>query len=148
MNKALILSEARTVLLAKQADLFIILEDLNEGLSNDTKSSAGDKYETSRAMSQQEIDKIMVQIQEIKRQLALIPSLEALSDSTTIQNGSFVSTSMGDFFIGLPIGQLHLAGTTVFCVSATSPLAQQLLGLTVGSSFNMQQQSHLVKTIH
>ena len=147
MNKALILSEARTVLLAKQADLFAILEDLNEGLSNDTKSSAGDKYETSRAMSQQEIDKLMVQIQEIKRQLALIPSLEALAASVSIQNGSFVSTSMGDFFIGLPIGQLHLAGTTVFCISATSPLAQQLLGLTVGATFNMQQQAHLVKAV-
>jgi len=147
MNKTLIIAEARTALLAKQADLLVILADLNEGLSNDTKSSAGDKYETSRAMSQQEIDKIMVQIQELKRQLALIPSLEAVTTSTTIQNGSLVSTSMGNFYIGLPIGQLQLAEQTVFCISATSPLAQQLLGLVIGDVFTLQQQTHLVKSI-
>lgn len=147
MNKELILSEARTVLLSKQVDLLAILDDLNEGLSNDTKSSAGDKYETSRAMSQQEIDKIMVQLQELKRQLALIPSLEAVPTSPSIRNGSLVFTENGVFFIGLPIGQLHIKEHTVFCISATSPLAQQLLGLSVGDVFSMQQHAYLVKSI-
>ena len=79
MNKQVLLAAARTSLLAKQHDFQVMVADLQEGLANETKSSAGDKYETSRAMSQQELDKINVQLQEISRQLALIPHLETLS---------------------------------------------------------------------
>jgi hypothetical protein len=144
MNKTILLSEAKTLLLQKQSDLLAMIDDLNRGLAEDTKSSAGDKYETSRAMSQQELDKISVQLRENTRQLALIPELEEASESTTIQSGSLVETNNGLFFIGLPIGPLTVEGTTVFCVSPTAPIAQQLLGLKTGGNCEMNGRKYEV----
>src|SRR4051812_47360042 len=123
MNKALILEHAKTVLLGKQQELFDMLEDLSDGLANDTKSSAGDKYETSRAMSQQEIDKVSVQLQEVKRQLALLPLLETKAPTTAIENGSLVATDHALFYIGLPLGQLEIGSKLLFCISPTAPVA-------------------------
>ena len=137
MNKQVLLAAARTSLLAKQHDFQAMVADLQEGLANETKSSAGDKYETSRAMSQQELDKINVQLQEISRQLALIPHLETLSSSEVIQNGSIVETGKGIFFIGLPLGSLQTEEGTVFCIGATAPLAQQLIGSKAGAQLKL-----------
>jgi len=137
MNKALILAKAKTVLTSKQQDLLAMLDDLNDGLANDTKSSAGDKYETSRAMSQQEIDKVSVQLQEVKRQLALFPLLESNTGNLLIENGSLVETTTGLFFIGLPLGQLEVEGKAVFCISPTAPLAQKILGKKAGDTYEL-----------
>jgi hypothetical protein len=150
MNKQTLLSEARVVLLQKQTDLQTMMDDLNQGLADDTKSSAGDKYETSRAMSQQELDKIGVQLKEISRQLALLPQLEEQSQrqhSTVIQNGSLVETDSGLFFIGLPLGQLTVEGNTVFCLSPTAPIAQRLFGLKTGESCELNGRRYLVAGI-
>ncbi|HLP56190.1 MAG TPA: hypothetical protein VK151_14230 [Fluviicola sp.] len=133
MTKAALLAAARTLLSNKQQDFQSMIADLQEGLANETKSSAGDKYETSRAMSQQELDKITTQLQEISRQLALIPHLETVTGPGTIQNGSIVETNKGFFFIGLPLGSLQTDEGTVFCIGASAPLAQQLIGKNTGA---------------
>jgi hypothetical protein len=147
MNKQDILSEAKTLLLGKQSELLAMMDDLNQGLADDTKSSAGDKYETSRAMSQQELDKLGTQLKEVARQLSLIPQLQETTDLRTAQNGSLVTTDNGLFFIGLPIGQLTINGKTVFCVSPTAPIAQQLLGLKAGKSCEMNGKRYVIDQV-
>lgn len=137
MTKQILLDAARNLLLSKQRDFQAMVADLQEGLANETKSSAGDKYETSRAMSQQELDKINMQLQEISRQLALIPHLETVSGSAVIQNGTIVETNKGFFFIGLPLGSLPTSEGTVFCIGATAPLAQQLIGKNKGAQVTL-----------
>ncbi|MES2557582.1 MAG: hypothetical protein V4604_15610 [Bacteroidota bacterium] len=148
MIKQVLLAEARALLVNKQQDFQAMVADLQEGLANETKSSAGDKYETSRAMSQQELDKINMQLQEISRQLALIPHLETISGSEVIQNGSIVETSKGFFFIGLPLGTVQTTEGTVFCIGATAPLAQQLIGKKKGEQVTLNGNQFDVLQIH
>ena len=144
MTKEQILSSARELLERKHSELIAMMEDLSDGLANETKSSAGDKYETSRAMSQQEIDKVSVQLQENKRQIALLPLLESQKASGRIASGSLVRTTTGLFFIGIPLGQIELSGTTIFCISPTSPLAQKLLGMEAGSAYELNGKSESI----
>lgn len=148
MNKEILLAAARALLVAKQTDFQAMVADLQEGLANETKSSAGDKYETSRAMSQQELDKINTQLQEISRQLALIPHLETVSGSAIVQNGSIVETNKGFFFIGLPLGSVQTNEGTVFCIGATAPLAQQLIGKNVGEQVTLNSNQFDVLGVH
>ena len=75
MNKSGLLQRGKAVLLSRREELTKQLEDLQKDLSEDTKSSVGDKYETSRSMGQQEIGKIQTLLAETNRQLALIPGL-------------------------------------------------------------------------
>ena len=96
-------------------------------------------------MSQQEIDKVSVQLLEVGRQLALLPALEHhVSPGTVVQNGSLVETDGGLFFIGIPVGQVVAEGTTVFCVSAAAPIAQVLIGKTEGESCEMNGKSYRI----
>lgn len=147
MNKTALLSEAKTLLLGKQAELQAMTDDLNRGLADDTKSSAGDKYETSRAMSQQELDKIAVQLKEIARQLALIPSLLETKSGATVSTGSLVTTDNGIFFIGLPIGQLNVNGETVFCLGPTAPIAQKLIGMKAGDVCEQNGRTYTIEHV-
>ena len=144
MTKAVILARAKEVLREKQHELLAMLDDLNEGLAGDTKSSAGDKYETSRAMSQQEIDKVSVQLREVNRQLALFPLLESKETIEAIENGSLVRTDHALFFIGLPLGQLEIGNELVFCISPTAPVAQKLLGMKPGGTYEMGGRQHTI----
>lgn len=149
MNKDVLLAHIRAVLGEKQQQLQAMLDDLNDGIANDTKSSAGDKYETARSMSQQEIDKVSVQLAEVGRQLALLPALENNTLSgTVVQSGSLVGTDSGLFFIGIPAGQIVVNGVTVFCLSAAAPIAQKLLGLTAGDELEVNGKSYRILEIH
>lgn len=115
--------------------------------NEETKSSAGDKYETGRAMAQLEIEKSSAQLAE---SLKLKQQLEKISPdqfSTTIQTGSLVHTNHGNFYIAVSIGQLVMNGEPYFIISPVSPLAKQLLGLKLHTSFHFQGRNFTIQQI-
>ena len=54
-----------------------------ESRDSDTKSSAGDKFETGREMMQREMDKLSASIDLLKSQLNKIASIDVLKSSTS-----------------------------------------------------------------
>lgn len=148
MNKITLLQQGKAVLLARREELTRQLNDLQKDLSEDTKSSVGDKYETSRAMGQQEIGKIQVQLAETNRQLALIPALETQKESTTIENGSLIQTDHGWFYIGIPLGVVEADQQRIYFISPSAPLAQQLLGKKSGDRCLVNATSYTIESVH
>ena len=124
------ISAARTAMQAAQ-----------ESSSSETKSSAGDKYETGREMANAERDRNaahMQQAQQLQAELGRI-SPDAVCD--TVRLGALVTTSMGRFYISISAGQLAVdGGPDVFAVSAAAPVAVALKGLRAGEEavFNGQ----------
>ena len=119
------ISAARTAMQAAQ-----------ESSSSETKSSAGDKYETGREMANAERDRNaahMQQAQQLQAELARI-SPDALCDA--VRPGALVATSMGQFYISISAGKLE--GYDVFAVSPAAPVAVALKGLRAGeeAAFN------------
>ena len=112
-----------------------------ESSSSETKSSAGDKYETGREMANAERDRNaahMQQAQQLQAELGRI-STDAVCD--TVRPGALVTTSMGRFYISISAGQLAVdGGPDVFAVSAVAPVAVALKGLRAGEEavFNGQ----------
>lgn len=147
MTKPEVLERIRMLLNEKKESLQRMILDLQAGLANDTKSSAGDKYETSREMSNQELEKIAVQLQETSRQLALLHQLQQVQTSSSVQTGSLVRASNGTFLIGIPAGAISIEETTVFCISANAPLAQAFLHKKAGESFVYNGISIVVQAI-
>jgi len=107
------------------------MDELLAAMSNDTKSTAGDKHETSRAMAQLEQEKLGKQISDLQLQKQQFISNHGKSNSK-INAGSLVETSIGWFYIGIPIGQLKIGTTTVFCMSVIAPLGKALLNKSSG----------------
>jgi hypothetical protein len=108
--------------------------------NEETKSSAGDKYETGRAMAQLEIEKNTSQLAEAQRLKQILLQLDPSKSTETIQAGSLVITNQGRFYISIPAGQFTLEGEIYFAISPSSPIAQKLLALKVGDRFSFNRK--------
>ena len=120
------------------------MNDIQLSANEETKSSAGDKYETARAMAQLEVSKLQVQLAEVlkmKEALARIPIEE---NSQSIKPGSLIFTSRGNFYIAINAGQLVHNDQTFYSVSSTAPIAQKLIGLRVSDMFSINNQEFTI----
>jgi len=97
------------------------LDQKQEGLGNETKSSAGDKYETGRAMLHLEIEKLKSQQAEWLEMLKKLNSLD-LSEKNQVEEGALIKTNDQMFFLAVGLGKVLLGNQAVFCLSPDSPL--------------------------
>ena len=104
-----------------------------ESSNSETKSSAGDKYETGRAMAQQERDRHAAQLHEAQQLLGALQKLNPELASDTVRTGALAATSLGAFYISIGAGRLPTAeGQEFMAVSAVAPLAAALSGKKAG----------------
>lgn len=87
-------------------DLKDELHSLDAEIANETKSSAGDKFETSREMMSQSRQGISSRIDVFKEQLYFLNQIQASSSFKKVSSGSLVETNEGYFFFGLALGNL------------------------------------------
>jgi len=131
--------DGRTARLKKQS------QELQESLGSETKSSAGDKHETGRAMVQLEQEKLSQQLQELDSTRNILKKINIDAPSNKIRLGSLVKTSTADYFIAISAGVFKQNGKVIYFISASAPIAQLLLGKEKGESFvfNGKEQSIL-----
>ncbi|MEX0314602.1 MAG: 3-oxoacyl-ACP synthase [Allomuricauda sp.] len=120
--------DVRTASLKKRSD------ELQESLNSETKSSAGDKHETGRAMVQLEQEKLGKQLLELDKKKATLQKVDITKTSNKIVLGSLVKTSLANYFIAISAGAFKKEGVDVFCVSPNAPIAQLLLGKEHGDT--------------
>jgi len=118
-----------------------------DSANEETKSSSGDKYETGRAMAQLEIEKINTQLNEAKKLKQNLLQLENAIATERVQPGSLVITNQGKFYISIPAGQFIIDGETYFAISASSPIAQQLLFSNLGDRFEFNKKEFFIQQI-
>ena len=119
-----------------------------EASQDDTKSSAGDKYETTREMMQQEISRNEVQLFEARKLKHALMQISIDKISETIQNGSIVITDKGNFFISVSAGQFTLNTKTFFAISSASPIGRLLIGLKKGDTFRFNGKEYEVLEVN
>nr|WP_299201452.1 3-oxoacyl-ACP synthase [uncultured Brumimicrobium sp.] len=119
--------------------------DALESRNNDTKSSAGDKYETSRAMMQQEMDNAEISIHQVKVFQNELQRLPLEENVNAVMSGSLVETTNGVYFLGLSLGKIEVNNQIVYAISTASPLGKLLLNKKVGDviDLNSNQQTIL-----
>jgi len=124
------------------AEVEFAIRDADDALANDTKSSAGDKYETSREMVQQDINRYQKQLVVAQQDLATLEKIDAFKKFERIGLGSLVKTNVGSYFLSISIGQLKINGYSIYAISPASPLGQVLLGKSIGETihFNSKEQ--------
>jgi hypothetical protein len=137
------LEYVQTRIQAAQDAIFGAQQSANE----ETKSSAGDKYETGRAMAQLEIEKSTIQLVEAMKLKQALAKISPDQSAPTVQVGSLVITDQGNFYVAISMGQLKLESGLYFVVSPASPIAKQMLGLNVQSSFSFQGKNFTVQQI-
>ncbi|MGB0523674.1 MAG: GreA/GreB family elongation factor [Flammeovirgaceae bacterium] len=122
------------------------IQTAQNAANEESKSSMGDKYETTRAMMHLEKEKLMGQLQEaaqLKKTLAQItPKV-----STIIQLGSLVKTQAGTYYLAVSIGKVQLDGTAYFVISPASPIGKALLGKQMNDEVNFNGRKLIIQAV-
>lgn len=115
-----------------------------ESRDSDTKSSAGDKFETGREMMQREMDKLSAQVDNTLNSIAKLDRIADLPASLIISEGSLVETDQETYYVSIGYGKLD----TVFAISIESPLGLELKGKRVGDRIEMRGRNITIKHIN
>lgn len=114
-----------------------------ESRDSDTKSSAGDKFETGREMMQREMDKWSAQIDQNTISLNKLDRIADLAPSKVVSEGSLVETDQETYFISIGYGKLE----SVYAISIESPLGTVLKGKKIGDRVEMRGRIITIKSI-
>lgn len=123
------------------------IESARDAAADDTKSSAGDKFETTREMMQQELNRYQQLLADAQRLEQVINNLSVHVDDGPVKLGSLVETSHGIFFMAISIGQLQINGNPYWIISPKSPLGQQFIGANVGQQIAFNGKIYLITGI-
>ncbi len=124
------------------------LADLTQGANNDSKSSAGDKHETARAMMQLEYEKISTQLKEAKLQKNELEKINPTVIFQKVTKGCLVKTNKAYLFLSVGMGKIFVGKTEVIILSPQSPLGAKLVGLTLGAKAELNGQIYSIEEIY
>ena len=102
------------------------IDGAQQAANQEEKSSAGDKYETGRAMGHLQKDMYSRQLAESIKELAAVHAVNTDTLYSTAGAGAFVQGEGIAFFIAAGWGRQQVEGQTVFFLSPQAPLAKTL----------------------
>ena len=145
--KTAALEEIRRQLNAKVEDLQILVDSGRESRDSSSKSSAGDKHETSRALMQNEMDqnkRVLSEALALKRDF---DQIDYEKKHVSVQRGSLVKTQNGMFLISIGMGKVQIADESIFVISLASPIGRALHGAAIGDTITFQNKKFEILAI-
>jgi hypothetical protein len=147
MQKQKLIHACGDYLKDKINSLNTIINEVSESSNSESKSSAGDKHETSKAMMQLEIEKLGTQLKEAEWQLAEFEKINFNKNFQSIEQGALVETTKGYFLIASSIGKITVDDKTVFVISSKSPLALAFSGKQQKNKVSFNGIEYSIETI-
>ena len=108
------------------------IKNAQASANSEEKSSAGDKYETSRAMSHLEKDMHSRQLVANQNELAQLLNVVSNKTHSYVATGSIVTSGELIFFIAAGLGKISFEGKTVYILSPNAPVAISMLNHIAG----------------
>ena len=124
------------------------LDSINKEKNNLKKSSAGDKFETSRALMQTEYDKIHNQLLILKNQLRAIKSISLSDKKKKVGVGSFIKTNKSFYFISIGLGKQIIDNNAINIISLSSPIGKLLNNKKKGDKIVFNNKEELIENIY
>lgn len=132
---------------ARMARLQEAIDQAQQAASDDTKSSAGDKFETSREMIKLEIDKNNMQLSQAATMLKHLHSLSPSSVLDSVAFGSLVQTNEGIYYFSVGLGKVVLEDKTCYALSMASPIGRALKGRKPGETVEFMGRKVVIEGI-
>ena len=134
-DRAALIRQCVEFLEARKAEYLRELRNVDEAAAGETKSSAGDKYETAREMMAQARNLLGRNLAETESGLDTLARMASAPLRPIIGFGSLVETDQGWHLLGASLGEREIAGVTVRMISLASPLGGALKGKSAGDRF-------------
>lgn len=103
-----------------------VIDQAQQAANNEEKSSAGDKYETGRAMGHLQQEMYARQLTEYVKELAILHAVKTETLFSEGNPGAFLQGENLAFFIAAGLGKQVIEGQTIFFLSPQAPLAKLL----------------------
>ncbi len=140
INKAAIIESCLLKTANRIQEIQAAIDGANDAIVNDTKSSMGDKYETSREMAQQELSRLQQQLNQALQDQEILTNLPDQA-STVVGLGSLVITNQFNYLLASSIGPVKEGEYTVMVVSKQSPIGALLFGKGISDEITFQGKS-------
>ena len=131
----------------KFESLHVELDKIKEALQSETKSTAGEKHETGRAMLQLEREKLGNQLLEAEKMQETLKKVPKETKTDVVALGSLVQTDKAIYYISISAGKYKYEEQEVYCISLKTPIAQCLLGKTVGDTFEFNRDQSTIREV-
>jgi hypothetical protein len=121
-----------------------VIENAQQAANNEEKSSAGDKYETSRAMGHLEKDMHARQLSENMKELAMLHAVNTDIIYTKTAAGVYLQCTNISFFIAAGLGKQIINSEKILFLSPQSPLAKSVMHKKQGDYFLFNNEETLI----
>ena len=111
------------------------VSEAQEAVTGETKNTAGDRYETERAMKQRETELFGKRIDEAMKQHEMLEKIDAATQIAAVMPGALVATSAGSFFIAISTDEVIIDEEEYCIISIESPIGQAMANKRKGDSF-------------
>lgn len=143
-TKATIAKQLHSRLNERKMALNNTIADLKKSRDNETKSSAGDKFETGRAMMQAEIDRNAIQLNKTQHAINELLQIKLNTKHQKVALGSLLITNNGNYFISIGFGKVELDENSCYAISLASPVGQLFKDKTVGEAVQHLNNSYKI----
>jgi hypothetical protein len=123
------------------------MQNAQAAANSEEKSSAGDKYETSRAMSHLEKDMHARQLAANQQELAALLAVDCNTIHTSVSKGSIVTCKEITFYVAAGLGKISFEGETIFVLSPNASVAKSLLQKVAGNKVNFNNKELIISAI-
>lgn len=123
------------------------ISDIQNSLQSETKSSAGDKHETGRAMLQLEREKAGHQLAEVQKLNEILHKIKLEIHHQSVALGSVVYSTQSNYFIAISAGEITINNDKFYAISPSTPMAKLLLSKTVGDCIEFRDTKFIIKEI-
>jgi hypothetical protein len=122
------------------------LKEMHEMASGESKSSAGDKYETGVEMLQQEQDKLDQRLLEARRKKGVLDRLST-DKFDVVQTGALILAGDHYFYLSVPLGKVVYQGMDIYCLSSQAPIVTAMWQKQAGETFVHQGKEIMIHDI-
>lgn len=145
--KSTLLAHCETYVKDRYERIQKTISDIQHALTSETKSTAGDKHETGRAMLQLEREKAGKQLAEVQKLQETIAKISTEQESGPVRLGSIVMTSQHNYFISISVGEIKMDQLSFYAIAANSPIGKVLLGKMTDDVIIFNQNQFQIKEV-
>jgi hypothetical protein len=145
--KKLVKSECLKQINQRIANAKAAIAQAQDAANSSDKSTAGDKYETSRAMGQIDSDMNAKQLLEAEQELSFLEKIDVSTLTDSIKIGSIFEMSDILFFVAIGLGPIKIDDKRVMVVSSKSPFYENIKTMKVGNLFEFMDKMDQIKMV-
>ncbi len=144
INKKSVLEACKLILQERMSNSEKAMNSAQESTKSEDKSSAGDKFETGRAMGHLNRDMYAKQLVEAKKDFEKLEKINHNFENKIVSLGALVQTKTKVYFIACGIGRIKVLDFDIMVLSPLSPIAVAMLGKRLKDTFEFNQTKHQI----